>query len=74
MNLGIKVIIVEETPVGTFEWEGEVTEITEAYIETKHERKWKTYPHWGAFNRAYMPTWTKHYFHPDGRTGLKVIT
>lgn len=65
-EIGEKVIVIERTHGESFEWDGTVTEVTDAYIETKHRRNPITHPQWSNYFRAYMDTWTKHYFHPDG--------
>lgn len=74
MKVGDAVIVIEKTYTGeVFEWDGEITEITNAYIETKHRRNPITHPQWHGYFRAYMDTWTKHYFHPDNKlTNLKL--
>lgn len=66
MEVGDKCKIIENTYTGeTFEWEGEITKIEEAFVETKHYRNRVTHPQWLDYRRAYLYTWTKHYFHPD---------
>lgn len=61
-SVGDKVIVVEKTYTGEmFEWDGIITQVTEAYIETKHARNAVTHPQWHNFMRAYSDTWTKHY-------------
>jgi len=60
--VGEKVIIIENTYNGeVFEWQGIVTEVTEAYIETKHCRNAVTHPYWHSYMKAYSDTYTKHY-------------
>ena len=62
-----KVIVIERTHTGeVFEWEGEVTQANETFVETWHRRNPITHPQWNQYARAYEKTWTKHYFHPDG--------
>lgn len=68
MKIGDKVKVIERTYTGEiFEWDGEIVNITEAYVETKHCRNYITHPHWGEYMRAYGPSWIKHYYHPDGK-------
>lgn len=67
MKVGDKIIVIEHTYTDEiFEWDGEITEITNSYVETKHARNPITHPQWLKYFRAYMDTWTKHYYHPDG--------
>lgn len=61
-TVGEKVIVIEHTCTGeTFEWEGSVTEVTAAYVETVHARNAVTHPQWHNYWKAYSDTWTKHY-------------
>lgn len=74
MKVGDKVIVVENTYDGQrFEWDGEITEVTTAYVETAHKRNEETHPQWKKFARAYCDTWTKHYFHPDGKLNNVIL-
>lgn len=67
MNVGDKIIVIEHTHTNeVFEWDREITQITESYVETKHARNPITHPQWLSYFRAYNDTWIKHYFHPDG--------
>ena len=60
--LGEKVIVIEKTHTGEiFEWEGEVTEVNETFIETAHRRNPITHPQWSNYIKAYEKTWIKHY-------------
>ncbi len=61
MKVGDKVIVIERTAHETFEWEGEVVSVTDAYIETTHRRNSVTHPQWHNHTRAYEKTWIKHY-------------
>jgi hypothetical protein len=61
MKIGDKVIVIERTSHETFEWEGEIVNITDSYIETAHRRNSVTHPQWYSFIRAYDKTWIKHY-------------
>lgn len=71
MNVGIVgsvCKVIERTPDGEFHWDGIVTQVTEAFIETMHKRNRFTHPQWDNYQRAYDETWTKHYFWPTGTT------
>ena len=61
MKIGDEVIVIERTSEGTFEWEGEIVNITNAYVETVHRRNSVTHPQWYSYLRAYDKTWIKHY-------------
>lgn len=76
MQIGDKVKVIETILVTDdngqkwlkhFQWDGEIMQITNAFVETKHRRNAITHPHWMKFTRAYLETWTKHYFHPDNK-------
>jgi hypothetical protein len=68
MKIGDKVKVIERTYTGeVFEWDGEIVKIEDVYVETKHCRNYITHPQWRNYNRAYEPTWIKHYYHPDGK-------
>ena len=60
--IGEKVLIIEKTHTEEiFEWEGEVIEVNETFVKTKHRRNPITHPQWTDYFRAYMETWVKHY-------------
>jgi hypothetical protein len=76
MQVGDKIKIIETIPVTddnglrwtyNFIWDGVITQITEAFVETKHARHGITHPYWYKFMRAYMEIYTKHYYHPDNK-------
>ena len=68
MEIGDKVTVIERTHSdGNYEWGGEITKITDAYVETKHRRDFVSHPQFRKYNRAYESTWVKHYYHPDGK-------
>lgn len=62
-KVGDKVIVIEHTYTGeTFEWEGEIKQVTSAFIETIHQRNPITHPQWiYNYPLSYLKTWTKHY-------------
>lgn len=61
-KIGEKVIVIERCHTGeVFEWNGEVVDVNEYYVETKHRRNPITHPQWSSYFRAYMDIWTKHY-------------
>ncbi len=71
MKIGDNIIILENTPdFGILEHEGEIVAINEAFVETKHYRSPTKYPQFKEYLRAYCDTWTKHYYHPDGKLPL----
>ncbi len=74
MKIGDKITILEHTPdYGVLEHNGEITQINEGFVETKHYRSPTKYPQFKGYLRAYVDTWTKHYFHPDGKlTNIKL--
>ncbi len=61
MKIGDKVIVIERTVDEIFEWDGNIINITDAYIETAHRRNAVTHPQWLNYLRAYEMTWIKHY-------------
>ena len=66
MKVGDKIIVIERTYTNeVFEWDGEITYVSEEYVETTHRRNSVTHPQWHNYIKAYEKTWTKHYFHPD---------
>ena len=38
MTIGDKILVIEETEEGTFEWDGEVVAVNDVYVETTHRR------------------------------------
>lgn len=67
MNIGDKIKVIERTPLETFQWDGEVVEVNDTFIETTHRRNPVTHPQWHSYTRAYEKVWTKHYYHLDGK-------
>lgn len=70
LKVNDSIIVIERTYNGkVFEWDGVVTQITNAYIETKHCRIKGKYPkdeeedNWNGLGRSrtYLDTWTKNY-------------
>ena len=61
-TVGEKIIVIERTHTNeVFEWEGEVIQVTDAFVETKHCRNGVTHPQWHNYWKAYSDTFTKHY-------------
>ena len=67
MTIGTKILVIEKTVEGTFEWDGEVVVVNDTYVETTHRRNPVTHPQWHSYTRAYEKVWIKHYYHPDGK-------
>src|ERR1041384_4570319 len=64
---GDPVLVIEKTHTGEkFEWTGEVTQVTDAFVETVHRRNPLSHPQWQDYIRAYEKIWTKHYGGLDG--------
>ena len=72
MKLGDEILYIEKNVDGLFEWEGVITKINDAFIETIHKRDIKKYPKmvdmWRIYRNMFDSQTVKHYFHPDGKT------
>ena len=75
-HINEKVIVIERSNTGEiYEWEGIVTQVNSAFVETKHSRNAVTHPQWMKYFRAYMDTWIKHYYGPNDKLiNVKKIT
>ena len=68
---GSKVLVIERWMNEVNKFEGEVAEVTNAYIETKHRRPLRG--DWNHYFHVYDEIKTKNYFSPDGEINIEQI-